>query len=151
MLTPFARLLLGAITDFVMTAGTAIMGYMVAKEGVVMPTAAMWLLAAIAGAVAAAKHVRGMALDLNKAGAVLLALSLVGLTGCSFAAAQMTPEQLAAMAKVKDANVTCFKANTPYGTAVTVYVNVDKGVVPAGSVSVDAECKVTLTAAPPAR
>jgi hypothetical protein len=63
---------------------------------------------------------------------------------------QMTPEQLAAYAKIKDANVMCIIANTPYGQARALFVNVDKGVVPNGMVKVDDQCKAEITnTAPP--
>lgn len=57
-MTLLQRVFLQAGTDFVVTAGSSLTGYMVAKEAVVMPTPAMWLLAVILGSVGAARHVQ---------------------------------------------------------------------------------------------
>ena len=81
-MTPLAKLIIGAITDFIITAGSALAGYMVAKEGLTMPSAAMWLLSCVLGAVGAAKQVRGMLLDVTKTAVVLLVTSSL-LAGCS--------------------------------------------------------------------
>lgn len=61
---------------------------------------------------------------------------------------KMTPEQLKEFAKLKDANVWCVVANTPYGKGSSVALNTDKGV--AGTLTVDDACKVTFTAPPKA-
>ena len=66
MLTPFARLIVSAVTDFIVTAGSSLAGYMVASQGVVMPTPAMWVLASLLGAVGAARHVQAMLHDPGK-------------------------------------------------------------------------------------
>lgn len=60
MLTPFARLLLGASTDFIVTAGSSLTGYMVANGAVVMPSTPMVILAVVLGLVGSAKHVNAM-------------------------------------------------------------------------------------------
>jgi hypothetical protein len=58
----------------------------------------------------------------------------------------LTPEQLSAAAKDKNASVACGTGSGPWGKVNTVYVNVDKASLPgAASVAVDAECKVTIT------
>jgi hypothetical protein len=57
----------------------------------------------------------------------------------------MSVEQISALAKMKDANINCVIINSPWGKGVTIFVNVDKGVVPSGTVTVDSECKVILT------
>lgn len=59
---------------------------------------------------------------------------------------KMTPEQLREFAKLKEANVWCVVANTPYGKGSSVAVNTDKNV--AGTLTVDDACKVTYTAPP---
>lgn len=59
----------------------------------------------------------------------LVVLAAFGLSGCTLAAAQMTPEQLHEFAKVKDAHVGCIKIGTPYGNGTTTWANADKGVV----------------------
>lgn len=76
-----------------------------------------------------------------------LAVALVGLllTGCTLAATQMSADQLKEIAKVKDASVTCIIANTPYGKATALFVNLDRGVIPAGGITVDDACKVSLS------
>lgn len=71
------------------------------------------------------------------------------LAGCAGQGLQgMSAEQIAATAKMKDANVTCVIGNSPWGRLTTVYVNVDKSVVVNGSVTVDEGCKTTFTNAP---
>lgn len=56
--------------------------------------------------------------------------------------AKMSAEQLREFAKLKEANVWCVVANTPYGKGTSVAVNADKGVM--GTLTVDDACKVTL-------
>lgn len=80
----------------------------------------------------------------------LATLLLAGmlLAGCATQGGyqNMTPEQIAAMAGMKDANVNCTKGSTPLtGQFVTVFVNLDQNVIPAGGITVDGDCKVTIT------
>lgn len=56
----------------------------------------------------------------------------------------MTAEQIAAAAKIRDANLTCATGvNAVYGKAALVFVSVDKG-IPA-AITVGEDCKVTLS------
>jgi len=58
----------------------------------------------------------------------------------------MSPEQLTAMAKMKDANVNCIKGSTPVtGQFFTVFVTLDKGVIPEGGITVDGDCRIAIT------
>jgi hypothetical protein len=57
----------------------------------------------------------------------------------------MSAEQIAALAKMKDANVACVIVNSPWGRGVTVFANVDKDVIQKGQVVIDTDCKVTIT------
>ena len=57
------KLLIGAGTDFVLTATATLTGAMAANGAVALPSAAVWLLATLFGLGAAAKHVRAMLLD----------------------------------------------------------------------------------------
>ena len=85
---------------------------------------------------------------------IAVVLATVLLTGCSAMMPvhfdKMTPDQIKEYAKIKDASVMCLIANTPYGQARALYVNVDKGIVPNGTVTVDDQCKATITNATPA-
>jgi hypothetical protein len=75
-------------------------------------------------------------------------LLLPFLVGCASLGGNpnLTPEQLSAAAKDKNASVACGTGSGPWGKVNTVYVNVDKASLPgAASVAVDAECKVTIT------
>lgn len=54
----------------------------------------------------------------------------------------MSPEQLAAWAKVKDATLGCAKGMYAGVTVTATYANIDKG-IPAG-VSIDENCKITF-------
>lgn len=72
------------------------------------------------------------------------------LGGCAgFGVNSMSPEQLAQWAKNKDA--TCTKITGVYmgATINAISVSVDKGIPPgAGAVSIDDNCKTTITAEP---
>lgn len=68
------------------------------------------------------------------------ALLLLLLAGC----ASMSPEQLAQNAKDKNAVVACGNGTGPWGKVTTVYVDTNK-VNDNNSVTVDSECKVTVT------
>lgn len=81
----------------------------------------------------------------------IVLIGLLSLTGCaSFPASPstMTPEQLREWAKDKNANVVCIVANTPYGKGSALYLNLDKGVVVNGTMTVDDACKTTITNTP---
>lgn len=85
--------------------------------------------------------------------AALGALALGGCAGVNmpFNMDKMTPEQIAAFAKIKEANMGCLVVNSVYGRAVGTFLNLDKGVLPPGtSVSIDEQCKTTITSQPPA-
>lgn len=58
---------------------------------------------------------------------------------------KMSPEQLREWARDRNANIACGVVNSPYGRGIATYVVLDKGVVFNGSVSVDPECKITVT------
>ncbi len=61
---------------------------------------------------------------------------------------KMTPEQIREWTKDKSIAATCTTINSPYGRGIVVHVGMDKGVVAAGSVQVDDQCKVTITNTP---
>jgi hypothetical protein len=78
--------------------------------------------------------------------ALLLIPLLAGCAGLG-GSPNMSPEQLSAAAKDKNASVACGTGSGPWGKVNTVYVNVDKAsLTGAASVSVDTDCKVTVTA-----
>lgn len=79
-MTGTAQLIVGAITDFVLTLTATLTGAMAANGTIAMPSRAVWLMAVLFGAGAAAKQVRGMMLDLKPI--VLLVIAL-GVTGCA--------------------------------------------------------------------
>ena len=81
----------------------------------------------------------------------LTAVLIVLLAGCTTLPVQidkMTPEQIKEYAKIKDANIMCIIANTPYGQVRTLFVNVDRGVIPGGMVDVDDQCRAKITNPP---
>jgi len=57
----------------------------------------------------------------------------------------MSAEQLKEWAKDKNANIACGIVNSPYGRGVATYVVLDKAVIFNGSVTVDGDCKVSIT------
>ena len=76
----------------------------------------------------------------------LVLLSALALTACTSALAGMTPEQLAALAKQKDARVTCFSGVYAGAKVNMLFLNADKG-VPAG-VQIDDGCKASFDTKP---
>jgi len=71
------------------------------------------------------------------------------LAGCSTVAmdpTKMSAEQLEAWAKDKNASAVCVSGKTATGNVTSTYVVLDKGTVATGSVTVDADCKVTIQA-----
>lgn len=79
----------------------------------------------------------------------LLAVAVLAccLSGCLGATVrELTPEQIAAVAKDKDANVVCTKVtSTLFGTVTNVYVNLDKGVIQTGGIEVSGStCDVAV-------
>lgn len=66
------------------------------------------------------------------------------LAGCAGLGSSMSPEQMAQNAKDKNAVVACGSGSGPWGRVVTVYVDTNK-INDNNSVSVDAECKVSVT------
>lgn len=81
--------------------------------------------------------------------AVLSALAEMA-SGCaSFGVPTMTPEQLTASAKDKNASVACATGTGTGGKGSIVYVNVDKSSINSGSVTVDENCRVTVSTAKP--
>ena len=82
--------------------------------------------------------------------ALLATLLLAGCMGMQTAYEKMSADQIQALAKMKDANVACVIANTPWGRGVSVFANVDRGVIQRGVLTVDGECKVTVSNDSPA-
>jgi hypothetical protein len=78
---------------------------------------------------------------------ILLALVLL-LGGCAtgLGMAGMSPEQLAAYAKIKDASAMCVKGMYAGVTVTTTAVNIDKG-IPSG-MTVKDNCEISFSAPP---
>lgn len=79
---------------------------------------------------------------------MLLLVAVLALAGCNSLPADpaaMSPEQLKEWAKDKNANISCGIVNSPWGRGVGTYVVLDKGTVFNGTVTVDNECKVTIS------
>lgn len=112
-MTMTARLLVGALTDFVLTVTATLTGAMAANGSIVMPGQAVWLLAILFGLGAAAKHVRGMLIDPK----VIVLVLAIGLTGCSVPASML--RELA-----KDNASACLHVKAVlYGTATLCRTN----------------------------
>ena len=139
-------LLVEAVSDFTITAGAVLTGYMTANGAVVMPSRAALILTFVAGCVGAANQVRGRLKELPVA-KLLVLVGLLGLAGCAGPLGNnMSADQLAPWVKNKDA--TCSKITGVYmgATFNAVSVSVDKGIPPgAGAVTIDGDCKVTVT------
>jgi len=78
------------------------------------------------------------------------------LTGCAAAPslpvdyANMSPDQLKQLVADKNATAVCAVVNGPWGKGSVVSVNLDRGTVNTGSMTVDSECKVSITLLPKA-
>ena len=59
--------------------------------------------------------------------------------------AKMSPEQLKASAKDKNAAVACSNGKTAAGNVTMVYVNMDQAVRLGSTATVEADCRVTIT------
>jgi len=81
---------------------------------------------------------------------LLIVLCALLLAGCTTVPANpnFTAEQLTALVKDKSAAAVCVQVIAPAGTVRMAVVNLDKGVVPNGSIVVDpsnANCVVTMS------
>lgn len=82
--------------------------------------------------------------------------ALLMLAGCAtsptgYDPSKLSPEQIRATVADKSTTVSCGLLTSVYGRGVTVYVNLDAERHPvAGTVTVDSECKTTVTVAPAA-
>jgi len=127
--------------EFVWNAATTLSGYMLGAKVFELPKSAAILIAILFGVIGMANHWRA----LRKAVPAIFLLALAGCSVLPMHVDQMTPEQISAYAKMKDVSVMCIIANTPYGKATGNYLNLDKGVIPCGTLTVDDACKVTLS------
>jgi hypothetical protein len=75
----------------------------------------------------------------------VLALTL---TGCALGTGfGLSPEQLAALSKIKDANATCVRAHaTLYGDLTITTVSVDKGIY--GQTTISKDCETSVITVP---
>ena len=65
---------------------------------------------------------------------------------------KMSADQITAVVRDKTAVGNCLKANTPYGTATSTYIAIDKAAVAAGgTVAINAECQITFTNGAPSQ
>ena len=85
---------------------------------------------------------------------VLIVVAALVLAGCAGVGvtnpASMSADQLNALAKDKNASLTCSKVVGAGVTATLVLVNVDKASITNGGVTVTADCVVTITTETPA-
>lgn len=85
---------------------------------------------------------------------LLLTISAFALAACNTLPAdpsKMSAEQLKAWAADKNANVACSTFKGMYGTGVVNYAVIDKGILVDGTVTVDNECKITISNSVPAK
>ena len=85
--------------------------------------------------------------------ALAIASLALALSGCASMLGtapvqEMTAKQLHEFAKIKDAAITCINIGTPWGRQSALFLNVDKGVVINGALTVDPDCKATMTNTP---
>lgn len=79
----------------------------------------------------------------------VVALALVAaFAGCASVPAdpsKMSAEQLKEWVRDKNANMACTVVNSPYGRGVMTYVVLDKAVIVDGSLTMDNECRISIT------
>lgn len=85
---------------------------------------------------------------MKTAAIVLAALSLAACQSLPADPAKMSAEQLKAWASDKNASAACVSGKTAAGNVTTTYAVLDKGAVASGALTIDADCKVTITALP---
>ena len=82
-----------------------------------------------------------------------LLATVASLAGCAGTLpadpSKMSPDQLKAAAVDRSAVASCTVVNSPWGVGRTIYVQLDKGTIPAGAVTVGADCAVTVQSARP--
>ena len=74
---------------------------------------------------------------------------LTALAGCLSLPAnpeKMTPEQLTAWAKDKNANIACATGTNVAGRGNVAYVVIDKGAIQGSSVQIDPDCSIKISA-----
>lgn len=77
-----------------------------------------------------------------------LSLAVASLAACASLPAdpaKMSAEQLTAYAKDRNATASCAVINSPYGRGVATYVVLDKGTIINGTLTMDSECKVSIS------
>ena len=82
--------------------------------------------------------------------ALLAALACAGCLSLPANPTEMTPDQLKEWVKDKNASVGCVVANSPYGKGNGLYLVLDKGIIPNGTVTIDDACKVVISNTAPA-
>ena len=76
----------------------------------------------------------------------ILLVVVAALSGCaSMSNPNMSPEQLKQIVADKNAFALCTTVTTMGGTGKVVSVNLDKTAIPNGSITVNADCVVTVT------
>jgi len=76
----------------------------------------------------------------------ILLVVVAALSGCaSMSNPNMSPEQLKQIVADKNAFALCTTVTTMGGTGKVVTVTLDKTVIPNGSITVNADCVVTVT------
>lgn len=81
---------------------------------------------------------------------LILAALLAGCANLPGDPSKLSAEQLREIAKDRGASAACTVITTPWGPQRTVYVQLDKGTVPSGSVTMTADCQVSIQADPAA-
>lgn len=89
--------------------------------------------------------------------AVMGTLFVLSAPGCSslqpggMDITKMTESQIKAATADKSASATCVHGQGAWGTTRVVSVNLDKSTIPTGGVTVDPDCRVTMTTDAPHR
>ena len=113
-----------------------------------------WALAVctLGGLLAAVRKIQAHRAPSPVVKTLLLGALMLGLTGCAGLSSlpfdKMSAEAIKEVAKIKDAGITCVSLGTPWGRQSALFVNVDKGVIASGAVTVDPDCKASITNAP---
>lgn len=82
---------------------------------------------------------------------MLLCLVLSGCAAMGGGPNSLTTDQLKALAADKNASAICSNVNGPWGSGRVVSVNVDKSSITNGTVSVNADCVVSISTSTPVK
>lgn len=138
----------GFLTVFVVGFTAAVMS----GTSYVAPNKWAIMVCVLGGLLAAVRKIQAHRAPAPVVKILLLGALMLGLTGCAGLSSipfdKMSAEAIKEVAKIKDAGITCVSLGTPWGRQSAIFINVDRGVITSGAVTVDPDCKASVTNIP---